>query len=97
LRIISKKTLRDFWEKYPSSEKQLKLLFGEASVASWRNPNDIKREYPLASILVSNRVVFNINGNQYRLIVRINYHYKIVWIRFVGSHDHYNKIDANKI
>jgi mRNA interferase HigB len=75
----------------------LKLWFGEASVASWRNPNDIKRKYPSASILGSNRVVFNINGNQYRLIVRINYHYQIVWIRFVGSHSDYDKIDANKI
>jgi len=97
LRFISKKTLRNFWEKYPSCEKQLKLWFGEASVASWRNPSDIKKEYPSASILASNRVVFNINGNQYRLIVRINYHYQIVWIRFVGSHVDYDKIDANKI
>jgi mRNA interferase HigB len=97
LRIISKKTLRDFWQKHPNAEQQLKLWFGEASVAKWVGPNDIKREYPSASIINGNRVVFNIKGNKYRLIIRINYQYQIVWIRFVGSHVDYDKIDATKI
>jgi mRNA interferase HigB len=97
LRIISKKTLRDFWQKHPDCEQKLKLWYGEASIASWTGPSDIKSEYPSASILNGNRVVFNIKGNKYRLIVRINYHYQIVWIRFVGSHVDYDKIDANKI
>ena len=97
MRIISKKTLRDFWKKHPDAEQQLKLWFSEASVAIWSEPNAIKSEYPSASILNGNRVVFNIKGNKYRLIVRINYHYQIVWIRFVGSHVDYDKIDASKI
>ena len=97
LRIISKKILRTFWEKHPDSEQQLTTWFRETDKSEWENPGDIKKEYPSASILINNRVVFNIKGNHYRLIVRINYHYKMVWIRFIGTHAEYNKIDATKI
>jgi mRNA interferase HigB len=67
------------------------------SKSEWKNPNEIKMEYPSASFLNDNRVVFNIKGNSYRLIVRINYDYQMVWIRFVGTHSEYDKIDATKI
>jgi mRNA interferase HigB len=97
LRVISKKILREFWEKHSDSEQQLKSWFQETSNAEWNSPDDIKIEYPSASILSNNRVVFNIKGNKYRLIVRINYDYKMAWIRFVGTHAEYDKIDANKI
>jgi mRNA interferase HigB len=97
LRVISKKILREFWEKHSDSEQQLKSWFQETSNAEWNSPNDIKIEYPSASILSNNRGVFNIKGNKYRLIVRINYDYKMAWIRFVGTHAEYDKIDANKI
>jgi len=89
--------LREFWEKHSDSEQQLKSWFQETSNAEWNSPNDIKIEYPSANILSNNRVVFNIKGNKYRLIVRINYDYKMAWIRFVGTHAEYDKIDANKI
>jgi mRNA interferase HigB len=89
--------LREFWEKHSDSEQQLKSWFQETSNAEWNSPNDIKIEYPSASILSNNRVVFNIKGNKYRLIVRINYDYKMAWIRFVRTHAEYDKIDANKI
>jgi mRNA interferase HigB len=89
--------LREFWEKHSDSEQQLKSWFQETSNAEWNSPNDIKIEYPSASILSNNRVVFNIKGNKYRLIVRINYDYKMAWIQFVGTHAEYDKIDANKI
>jgi mRNA interferase HigB len=89
--------LREFWEKHSDSEQQLKSWFQETSNAEWNSPNDIKIEYPSASILSNNRVVFNIKGKKYRLIVRINYDYKMAWIRFVGTHAEYDKIDANKI
>lgn len=89
--------MREFWEKHSDSEQQLKSWFQETSNAEWNSPNDIKIEYPSASILSNNRVVFNIKGNKYRLIVRINYDYKMAWIRFVGTHAEYDKIDANKI
>jgi mRNA interferase HigB len=97
LRVISKKILRDFWESHADSEQQLRSWFQETSKADWKNPNEIKTEYPSASILNNSRIVFNIKGNNYRLIVRINYDYQVVWIRFVGTHAEYDKINANEI
>ncbi|MDR1974539.1 MAG: type II toxin-antitoxin system HigB family toxin [Bacteroidales bacterium] len=97
MRIIAKKTLRDFWSIHPNSEQQLKSWFQEANGAQWLTPNQIKREYPSASILNDNRVVFNIKGNDYRLIVKINYDYQMVWIRFIGTHAEYDKVNANRI
>ena len=97
MRVIAKKLLRDFWERHSDSEQQLKSWFQEASNANWKNPNQVKKEYPSASILEDNRMVFNIKGNKYRLIVKINYDYKMVWIRFIGTHAEYDKINANKI
>lgn len=97
MRVIAKKMLRDFWIKHADSEQQLKTWYYEAENARWTNPNQIKKEYPSASVLPDNRIVFNIKGNHYRLIVRINYDYGIVWIRFIGTHAQYDKIDANII
>ena len=97
LRIISKKILRDFCEVHSDSEQQLKSWFPETSNAEWKNPNEVKKEYPSASILNDNRIVFNIKGNNYRLIVRINYEYQMIWIRFIGTHAEYDKINANEI
>lgn len=97
MRVIAKRTLRDFWEKHADSEQQLKAWYNEAEQSDWKSPNDIKKDYPSASILEDNRVVFNIKGNNYRLIVRINYKYGVVWIRFIGTHAEYDKVDATKI
>lgn len=97
MRVISKKILREFWEKYSDSEQQLKTWYKEASKANWTSPGDIKNEYAKASILKNGRVVFNICGNKYRLIVEINYLRKWVFIRFIGSHKDYDKINAQKI
>lgn len=97
LRVIAKKILRDFWAKHSDCEQQLKAWYKEAEGADWKNMNDIKKDYPSASVLINNRVVFNIKGNNYRLIVRINFYYQMVWIRFIGTHAQYDKIDATKI
>lgn len=97
LRVIAKKILRDFWETHADCEQQLKSWFQETSKSEWKNPNEIKKEYPSASILNDNRVVFNIKGNNYRLIVKINFDYQMVWIRFIGTHAEYDKINANEI
>jgi len=97
LRVIAKKVLREFWTKHSDCEQQLKSWYREAVKSEWRNTNEIKKEYPTASILGDNRVVFNIKGNNYRLIVKINFHYQMMWIRFVGTHKEYDRIDANKI
>ena len=97
MRIIAKKTLRLFWENHKDCEEQLKTWYNETSKISWNNPNELKKDYPSASILENNRVVFNIKGNNYRLVVKINYEYQIIWIRFVGTHAEYDKINANEI
>jgi mRNA interferase HigB len=97
MRVFAKKILREFWEKQADSEEQLKTWYNEALKSIWTSPIDIKSEYPTASILKSGRVVFNICGNKYRLIVQINYLRKWVFIRFIGTHKKYDKIDANKI
>ena len=97
LRIIAKRTLRQFWEQFPESEQQLKVWYQEASNAEWQSPNEIKEQYKSASILRNSRVVFNICGNKYRLIVEINFPRKWVFIRFIGTHNEYDKVDANQI
>ena len=97
MRVIAKKILREFWIIHNDCEEQLKSWFQECSKAEWKNLNEVKDENPSASILVDNRVVFNIKGNSYRLIVKINFDYQMIWIRFVGTHAEYDKINANKI
>jgi mRNA interferase HigB len=97
LRVIARKSHRDFWSIYPDSEQQLKSWYREAEKSNWGTPRHIKKDYPTASILENDRVVFNIKGNHYRLVVRINYDYGMVWIRFIGTHAQYDKMDANRI
>jgi len=82
---------------HPDSEQQLKAWYQETLKAEWTAPSKVKTEYPSASFLVDNRVVFNIKGNHYRLIVKINYDYQIIWIRFIGTHAEYDKINAKTI
>lgn len=97
MRIISKKILREYWIKHSDCQQQLKSWYQEACTADWKSPNEIKKDYPSASVLAENRIVFNIKGNKYRLITKINYDYHMVWIRFIGTHSEYDKIDATKI
>lgn len=97
MRVIAKKILREFWEKHNDAEQQLKTWYKEASKANWSSPNDVKNEYAKASILKNNRVVFNICGNNYRLVVKINYDRGWVFIRFIGTHSDYDQIDAENI
>ena len=97
MRIISRKQLREFWTKHKDSEKPLKAWFADTKAANWTNSMDIKREYRNASFLSDNRVVFNVKGNKYRLIAAINYDYSVVYIRFVGTHKEYDRIDAKTI
>ena len=97
MRIISKKALREHWRDWPDSEQQLKAWYAEARAASWSSSAEVKAKYRSARILKGGRVVFNICGNKYRLIVRINYGYHIVYVRFVGTHREYDNIDAETI
>jgi mRNA interferase HigB len=97
MRIIAIKTLKDYWDEFPQVEQVLLSWFQEVETADWNNPNELKAQYRNASILTDKRVVFNIHGNSYQLIVDIEYRLKIVFIIWFGTHQQYNKIDAKKI
>lgn len=97
MRIIARKTLKSFWEKHPDSEEALTAWFRIAEDADWAKPSDVKTTLRSASILKDGRVVFNIHGNVYRLVVWINYEYRVIYIRFVGTHTQYDKIDVQTI
>ena len=97
MRVIAKRTLREFWTRHSDCVQQLKSWYQEAEKSEWKNTHEIKKEYPTASILGGNRVVFNIKGNNYRLIVKINFQYQMMWIRFIGTHKEYDKINATNI
>jgi mRNA interferase HigB len=97
MRIISRRILREFWEKHPDSRSALQTWFHDVERAEWTSPVDIKSIYRNASFLANNRVVFNIKGNTYRLVIVVIYQHGVVYIRFVGTHEEYDRIDATKI
>lgn len=97
MRIIKIRTLREFWECQPDAEEPLLAWYREAKAADWDRPTRIKETHGSASILKESRVVFNIHGNKFRLIVKINYPYRVVYIRFVGTHKEYDEINAEEI
>ncbi len=94
MRIIAKRTLRDFWEKHPESEQPLKSWYDEAAKSVWKSFLDIRVLYSRASAVGKDRIVFRIKGNDYRLIVKINYDFETIYIKFVGTHAEYDKVDA---
>ena len=97
MRTISRKKLNPFWKEHRAVEKALRAWFHEAKVARWKNFNEIKKQYPSADVLPNNRVIFDIKGNHYRLVVKIHYNTGVVFIRFVGTHKEYDRIDPNTI
>ena len=97
MRIVAVKTLKLFWKIHADAENALRAWYTEVKRASWRGPQDIKNAYRTASILRNNPVVFNIKGNSYRLVVAVKYEFQIVYIRFVGTHVAYDKINAEEI
>lgn len=97
MRIISRRTLREFWERHPDARQALQAWYHDTRQATWQTPADIRTVYRNVSFLENDRVVFNIKGNQYRLVVAIRSQHGIVYIRFIGSHEDYAKIDAATI
>jgi len=100
MRIVSKRTLREFWETHPrgaSARASLQIWHTTVEHAEWATPADVKATYPHASILKNGRVVFNIGGNKFRLVAAINYGKQVVYIRFVGTHHEYDDIDAEAV
>lgn len=97
MRIIALSTLRAFWDKYPDAQTPLRSWYALASRADWRTPADIKEAYRSASFTANSRVVFNIKGNYYRLVVLVKYERGLIFIRFVGTHLQYDKMDVETI
>lgn len=97
MKIIALRTLREFWERHPQAEQPLRGWYAEASQAQWRTPADIKAAHGNASFLNNNRVVFNIKGNDYRLVVAVRYTQMLMFIRFIGTHAEYDRIKAEII
>jgi len=97
MRIIAKSALREFWVLHPNAQEPLLAWYREVEKEDWDTPSKVKAKYGTASIVGDNRVAFNIKGNDYRLVVKINYPYRVVYIRFVGTHAGYDKIDAEEV
>ena len=99
MRVIAKRTLRQFWStpQHMDSQAPLEAWHSEAMKANWASPQDVKGQFRSASILKNNRVVFNIAGNKYRLIVAIDYIRKVCFVKFIGTHKQYDEIDSEAI
>ena len=97
MRIIALRALRDFWRKHPDAEVPLRSWYAAASRARWRSPADVKSAYRNASFIANNRIVFNVKGNDYRLVAAVHYNREMMFIRFVGTHREYDRIDASRI
>lgn len=97
MRVICIKQLREFWQKHRDAEKPLRAWFHEAKQADWKSFSDLKKRYRTADVLPGNRVIFDIKGNAYRLIVHIHYNTGIVFVRFIGTHSTYDEIDPDTI
>lgn len=97
MRVIAKSTLQAFWRRQPDAEGPLLAWFREVEKEDWDSPARLKEKYRSASILRDNRVVFNIKGNDFRLVVKINYPYRVIYVRFVGTHTEYDKIDVEEV
>jgi mRNA interferase HigB len=100
MRVIALSTLRAFWtgkSAYVEAREPTLAWYRHVLTANWRSPADVKREFGSASILRDGRVVFNIAGNKYRIVVWINYPYHVVYVRFIGTHAQYDRIDAQTI
>ena len=97
MRVIAVRTLRNFWAKHADAEIPLRSWFAMASRANWRSPADVKAAYRNASFIANNRIVFNIKGNDYRLVAAVHYNRGMMFIRFVGTHRDYDKIDAGTV
>lgn len=99
MRVIAFKTIRDFFEKqeYSDSENSLRAWYHDVKAAEWKNSNELKKQYKNASIVGNGRVVFNIKGNDYRIVIAIDYEFQVIFIRFDGTHKQYDKIDSKTI
>ena len=97
MRVIAKRTLRQFWEQYPDARGPLEAWYSEVAKACWKSPQQIKAQFGSVSILKGGRVVFNIGGNKYRLILSMDYGRQACYVKFIGTHRVYDTIDAGTV
>lgn len=98
MQIIALRTLRQFWEKHPAAETPVRTWYSTVNAAEWSSPADIKKQFgTLVDFVGDNRVIFDLGGNKYRLIVRISYQYRRVLVKFIGTHAEYDRIDAETV
>ncbi|RZI47114.1 type II toxin-antitoxin system HigB family toxin [Candidatus Finniella inopinata] len=100
MRVISKRTLKQFWEahsNFQDAKVWLQQWYADVEASEWKSQEDVKRRYRSASFLADNQIIFNVCGNRYRLIVKINYEYGIIYIRFIGTHAEYDQVNAKTI
>ncbi len=97
MRILSKRTLREFWEKNPDVEQQLLSWYKDLQSSESTSTSELLNNHPNCRSIGLNRYIFNVKGNSYRLVVKISFELQTIWIRFIGTHEEYNNIDALKI
>ena len=97
MRVVALRSLREFWQRHPDAERPLRAWHDEVSKAQWRTPADIKAQYRNASILAGRRVIFNIKGNEYRLVAAFAYNTGVVFVKFISTHAEYDRIDAETV
>lgn len=97
MRVIAISTLKEFWIKHPDSEQALQEWYIKTVRANWKSFNDMRNDYNSVDYVKNQRYVFNIRGNNYRLVAAVKFTPQLVYIRFVGTHDEYNKIDASTV
>jgi mRNA interferase HigB len=93
MRVIALRTLREFWEIEPNAETGLRLWYAKITARHWANPNEIIAAFPKADVVGNNRIIFNIRQNDYRLIIKFEYEIQQGYVRFIGTHEEYDKID----
>ena len=98
MQVIAKRTLREFWLRHPPAEVPLKLWYARAVRARWLLPSDLRAQFGVTvDFVAGNRAIFDIGGNKYRLVVRVNYPYRVLYVRFVGTHAQYDRIDVDEV
>jgi mRNA interferase HigB len=98
VRIVARRSLRDFWEAgHADARRPLEAWYAKARKAEWTTSAEVKRDYARASIVDAERIVFNIGGNKYRLVVKVWFKGQAIYIKFVGTHDEYDQIDVTKL
>lgn len=98
MQVIALRTLRRFWERHPQAEMPLRTWYALASAGKWSGPADVKEQFGAAvDFVADNRLIFDIGGNKYRLIVHVAYRYKRVLVKFIGTHGEYERIDPGTV